>query len=342
MTITGDAHASRMPDGVSLRRLGTWTLLVLCGLLCVAPSRADAGERYALLVTGASGGEAYAKKYQKWRTALALTLREQLGYPADHLITLGEDEGASARSTRDNVRNALNDFRRRAVEGDVTLILLIGHGSADSDGAKFNLVGPDLTVDEWAALIRPIAGRVVFVNSASGSFPFLATLAGRNRVVLVANDSAAQSFETVFPDYFVAAFADEMADRDKNGKVSLLEAFDYASAKVKAFFDGKGQLATERPLLDDTGAGIGREYDSKEPTKDGQLAQVTYLAPEVPASLAGNPELASLLRRRAEFEDRLTVLKGNKEAMTPERYEEELERILLEIARIDRQRRAKT
>ena len=62
MTITGDAHASRMPDGVSLRRLGTWTLLVLCGLLCVAPSCADAGERYALLVTGASGGEAYAKK----------------------------------------------------------------------------------------------------------------------------------------------------------------------------------------------------------------------------------------------------------------------------------------
>lgn len=317
--------------------------LVVCAALTLRPAAAVAGERYAVIVTGAAGGDEYATKYEKWRTGLATTLRETLGYPADHVVTLGEDERAGAKSTRDNVRQALSEVRKRAVDGDVTLVLLVGHGSADSDGAKFNLVGPDLTIDEWASLIRPIAGRLVFVNASSGSFPFLAALAGRNRVVLTANDSAAQNFETIFPEHFVAAFADDIADTDKNGKVSVLEAFNYASAKVKNAFDGKGQLATERALLDDTGAGVGLEYQSKENTRDGQVAQITYLAPEVPAGLAAaNPELATLLRRRADLENRLTLLKAGKESMQPERYEDELERILLEIARIDRQRRAKT
>lgn len=299
-----------------------------------------AGERYAVLVTGASGGAEYAQKYQTWRTAFAKTLIDRLGYPQDHVVTLGEDSAAGSKATGENVRGALATLRKRAVEGDVCLVLLIGHGSADSEEAKFNLVGPDLTVDEWAALVKPIQGRVVFVNAASGSFPFLASLAGRNRVVLTANDSAAQQFETAFPDFFVKAFTDDAADQDKNGKVSVLEAFTYASAKVKEAFEQKGQLATERALIDDTGAGVGRDLETDG--KDGQLAQITYLQPEVPAGLAGNPVLANLMRRRAQLEESLTLLKSNKESTPPTRYEEELERILLEISRIDRQLRTKT
>jgi hypothetical protein len=268
------------------------------------------------------------------------TLKEKFGYPDDRIRVLAEDLSGPGKATRDNVRSALGDLRKRAVEGDVTLVLLIGHGTADTDEAKFNLVGPDLTVDEWAALVKPIAGRVVFVNASSGSFPFLAALAGKGRVVLTANDSAAQQFETVFPEYFIKAFADDAADLDKNGKVSLLEAFTYASSQVKDWFDQKGQLATERAMLDDTGGGTGRDLDT--PGKDGQLAQVTYLAPEVPPGMAANPELASLMRRRAEVEDRLNLLRSNKGDMPPDRYNDELERLLLELARIDRQLRAKT
>lgn len=304
------------------------------------PASARAGERYAVIVTGASGGADYAQKYQTWRTAFANTLTETLGYPPDHVVTLGEDAAAGAKATGENVRSALNTLRKRAVDGDVSLVLLMGHGSADAEEAKFNLVGPDLTVDEWAALVKPIQGRVVFVNGASGSFPFLAAMASRNRVVLTANDSAAQQFETSFPDFFVKAFGDDAADQDKNGKVSILEAFTYASAKVKDAFAQKGHLATERALIDDTGAGIGRDLETEG--KDGQLAQITYLQPEVPVGLAGNPVLANLMRRRAQLEERLTLLKSNKESMPAARYEEELERILLEIARIDRQLRTKT
>jgi len=307
-------------------------------VVCMTPDVALAGERYAVIVTGASGGASYAEKYQKWRTAFVSILKDSFSYPEDHVVALGEDETGRRRSTRENVKAALVEIRARAVDGDVVLVLLIGHGSAESEDAKFNLVGPDLSVNEWADLVKPIRGRLVFVNGSSGSFPFLAAIAGRNRIVLTANDSDAQQFETRFPEFFINAFADPAADTDKNGKVSILESFTFASARVKGAFEQKGQLATERALLDDTGGGIGRDADT--PGRDGQVAQITYLAPEVPPGAA--PEQASLMRRRAELEDQLTVLKSNKDAMPADRYEQELERILLDIARLDRQLRSKT
>jgi hypothetical protein len=36
---------------------------------------------------------------------------------------------------------------------------------------EFNLVGPDLTATEWADLVKPIPGRVVFVDTTGASFP---------------------------------------------------------------------------------------------------------------------------------------------------------------------------
>ena len=70
----------------------------------------------------------------------------------------------------------------------------------------------------------------------------------------------------------------------KNGRVSIWEAFTYASAGVRQWFEQKGQLPTERPLLDDTGAGIGRE--AQNPGTDGAIARVTYLEPDARAGAA--------------------------------------------------------
>src|SRR5262249_23505558 len=159
----------------------------------------------------------------------------------------------------------------RLTRDDQLLVFLIGHGTTvDTDEAKFNLVGPDFSASEWADLLKPLPGRLVFVNTTGASFPFLHKLAGRGRVVLTATDSAAQQFETVFPEYFIKAFGDEAADADRNGRVSIWEAFQYASAAVRQSFEQKGQLPTERPLIDDTGAGVGRE--AQAPGVDGAVA----------------------------------------------------------------------
>jgi len=61
--------------------------------------------------------------------------------------------------------------------------------------------------------------------------------------------------EPDFPEYFVAAYSDEAADRDRNGHVSVYEAFEYAKTKVADAFKQKGFLLTEHATLDDGGEG---------------------------------------------------------------------------------------
>jgi hypothetical protein len=336
------------PSGGALRRTAEALAAVAKGvliaivLLCGSTGSAAASERYALVVTGASGGPQYAQQYDTWRTSFVNTLRDTWNYPDDHVFVLAETESDGvAQSTRDNVRRALADIRAKATKDDVVFVLLIGHGTGgDSDEAKFNLVGPDLSAAEWADLLRPIAGRLVFVDTASGSFPFLERLSGRGRIVITANDSAAQQFETVFAGFFVKAFDDDGADLDKSGRVSIWEAFVYASDGVRRWYEGKGQLATERALLDDNGDRIGREADGVGP--DSLLAQVTYVQPDRPIVETGDSELTGLLRRRAALEAELEALRARKPTMMPDEYEAALEKILLEIAQIDRRVRAKS
>jgi hypothetical protein len=306
------------------------------------PCSARAGDRYALVVTGASGGDAYAQKYTTWRVSFVETLRGNFHYEPQRLIVLAESESVGVRkATRENVRSACANLRTRMTMDDQLLVLLIGHGtSLDGDEAKFNLVGPDLSASEWSDLLRPLPGRLVFVNTTGASFPFLRTLAGKGRVVLTATDAAAQQFETVFPEFFTKAFDDPAADLDRNNRVSMWEAFTYASAGVRLWFEQKGQLPTERPLLDDTGAGIGRE--AQNPGTDGAIARVTYLEPDAALTLPADTALAGLMRRRAELETRLEELKARKESTPPDRYDADLEKLLVEIARISVQIRAKS
>lgn len=304
---------------------------------CIAPSAAaQPPDRFALIVSGASAGQPYAARYERWRNALVETLRERFEYPADRVIVLGETaEGGVGPATREGVRDALASLGRRLGPADQLLIVLIGHGTAaDADTAKFNLVGPDLSASEWASLVAPLTARIVFVNTTSGSAPFLHRLAGRGRVIITADDTAAQRFETVFAEYFVQALQDPAADADKDGRVSVWEAFAFTSDGVRTHFEAGAKLPTERPVLDDDGDGIGREAAGEG--RDGNLARVTYLAPEIRPS-SDDPELDGWLGERAGLQAELERLRASRTALAPDRYEAELERLLVAIARLSQQ-----
>jgi hypothetical protein len=320
---------------------------VVCLLLGACP--AAAADRYAVVVTGASAGAPYAEKYDAWRNAFVATLQKKLGYPPDHIVVLAEQAAPPVRrAAREDVRTVFQDLAKRVTKDDVLLVLLIGHGTSGDEGARFNLVGPDLTAAEWAGLVKPIAGRVVFVNAASGSFEFVEALSGRGRIVLTAADSAAQQYETVFPQFFIEAFAAEEADLDRDGRVSIWEAFQTASAGVTKWFEDQGRLATERPMLDDNGDGIGREAAEAGPAlsvskgPDGQLARVTHLQRDDPAAGTADAELAAMLRQRADLQSRIERLRGARSDMPPDQYERELEALVIELARLERQIRSKS
>jgi hypothetical protein len=303
-------------------------------------AHARAADKYALLITGATGGEQYARQFETWRVMFLSTLRETWAYPDDHIVMLAEQASKNVgQATQQNVRTAVASLKKRMTKDDQLLVLLIGHGSGEGDAARFNLVGPDLQVTEWADLLKGLPGRLVFVDTTGASFAFLHALAGKERVVLTATDSAAQQFETVFPEFFVKAFGDQAADADKNGRISIWEAFAYASAQTKDWYEQHGRLATERALLDDTGAGIGRE--ASVPGPDGELARVTYLDLHNTAA-AGSAEITSLLQRQSQLEDEIDKLRARKSAMPPDEYAAALEKLLIELARVSQQIRAKS
>jgi len=289
-------------------------------------------------VSGASGGEKYAEAHDRWRTQLtsALAKRYQLG-PEQLFVLTERGADTAGRSTGEGVRHAFAALRSRVRREDLLLIVLIGHGTYDGTDAKFNLVGPDLSAADWAELVRALPCRIVVVNTTSASFPFLERLSARNRIVVTATDSAIQRYETIFPEFFAQALTDPAGDLDKNGRLSLWEAFAFASARVKRWYEERGQLPTERALLDDNGDGVGKEAGA--PGFDGVLSRSTYLEPDATVRLTGADEL---LKRRSDLEARLEEVKAKKSSLPPDAYEKELEGILIELAKIGRMIRAKS
>jgi hypothetical protein len=300
---------------------------------------AGADERYALIVSGVSGTEKIAASQDKWVTSLEATLRGRLGIAGDHIVALTETGAGPAAATRDAVTAALTALRQRVTANDTLLVVLIGHGTSVGTVAKFNLVGPDMDSVEWKKALDGIPGRIIFVDTTSASFPFVQDLAAKNRIVIAATDSAAQRFDTMFPQYFIEALDKLSAsDSDKNGRLSVWEAFTYASQAVKQAFDQKGTLVTERAVLDDNGDGTAKDATASGP--DGVLAKTTFLDAE-PASTASNPAAAAMEKQRITLEAQIEELKGRKAQMAPADYDAQLEKLAVELARLSAQIRAK-
>ncbi len=243
------------------------------------------------------------------------------------------------QSTQQNLRNAVAMLRRQVQRDDLLVIVLMGHGTVDGGLAKFNLVGPDLTSEEWGDLLRDLPGRLIAVNTTGGSFPFLRDLADRGRIVVTATESTAQRYDTVFPQELMAALKDPASDLDKNGRVSVWELFVRASKGVASHFERQGLLATERALLDDTGDGAGIEAAGTG--QDGALARATYLERETVGADA-DPELAELLTRRRALEEQAERLKQRKSTMPIEAWEREFEALMIDLARVSKRIRSRS
>lgn len=326
---------------VAIRSGFAWVagLVIVCGL--AAPARAAEGARFALLVQGASGEEQYAVLHRRWLDGLASVLTDRFKYDAAHLIVLSEQpKTGEQKSTAESVRATMARLAKTMTAADQLVIVFIGHGGGEGTDAKFNLVGPDLTVQDWNALLKPIPGRLAIVDTTSSSFPYLAGLAAKDRVVITATSTYSQRFHTQFPDGFVQALSAPDADLDKNGRVSLQEAFIFASRSVKQYYEQKGTMATESAVLDDTGAGTGKDATALA-SADVGLAGLTYLeGVAVPTST--DPETQRLLARQQALTEQLDELRRNKPSMASDQYDKQFEALMLDLASVSRDIRTRT
>ena len=93
------------------------------------------------------------------------------------------------------------------------------------DARPSSICGADLSDVELAEWLAPVKRPVVVINCASASGPFLNRLSGNDRVVVTATKSGHETNFARFGQYLAEAIADPHADLDKDGQVSLLEAF---------------------------------------------------------------------------------------------------------------------
>ena len=290
---------------------------------------------FLLIVVGLAGDPEHGELFQKWGSALA-EASESVGVASDRLVYLSdakEDARVHARATREEIDKALSGFAQAAAPDDVVYVVLMGHGSFDGSTARFNLPGPDMTPADFNTLLKKLPTRnVVFVNTSSSSGPFVEELSAPGRTIITATRNGAERFTTLFGGYFVEAFSADAADADKNKRVSMLEAFQYAKNEVARAYEREGLLATEHALLDDNGDKEG----SQDPTatgSEGRLAAALSLGSAANAApLPDDPTLRALYLERRELERRVEALRLLKDSLPPAKYASELERRVTDLA----------
>jgi len=308
-------------------------------LAAATPAFAD-GKRYAVIVQGASGDPQYATLHRGWVDSLAALLKSQFKIDGPALSILVETpKDGELRSTAESVRSVFDRLAKETKADDLVFVMLIGHGSGDAAAAKFNLIGPDMTAEEWGAMLKPVPARIAFVDSTSSSFPFLAGLAGPNRIVITATSTYAQKYHTVFPDAFIRAMTSTEADADKNGRISVLEAFTYASRLVAQHYEQAGTMSTERASIDDTGDGKGR--DANATGEDGNVAAFTYLAVSTVPTVS-DPEVQQMLVRQQTLTEQVDDLRRRKATMSAADFDREFEKLIVDLALVSRDIRRKT
>jgi hypothetical protein len=158
--------------------------------------------------------------------------------------------------------------------------------------------------------------------------------------VITATKSSQERNETLFPQHFVAAFTTAGADTDKDERVSLLEAFTYAKREVARAYETDSRLPTEHAMLDDDGDRRG----SAEPDPragDGAVARRFIIGARAETAAAtGNGADVALVKRKEQLEAQVDSLRRRKETMKPEAYDRELERLLVDLARVNQTLRA--
>jgi len=238
-------------------------------------------------------------------------------------------------STRARLSEAMAAVARDAKPEDDLVLTLIGHGSFDGTEYKFNLVGPDITAADLAALCDKVpAKRQLIVNTTSASGGAVAALERPGRAVIAATKTGTEKNATVFARYWVEALQDPTADTDKSDSISALEAFAYANRKTADFYTSQKRLATEHAEFEDTGKAEAVRAQPQEGREGALMAAFTVVRIGAAQATMNDPAKRSLMAKKEELEQKIDALKYQKAAMEPGEYKKELTAALVALAQV--------
>lgn len=284
---------------------------IVLGLAAVAaPSSAAT---YYLIVGGLGGEARYEESFTQQAQSLAQSASRSLD--GDERVTLL----SGSEATREAVVAALENLAATLSESDAVAVFVVGHGSFDGEQYKLNLPGPDIDGDTFGKLFAALPARQqIIVNTTSASGAVLETWAADGRTLITATKSGGERNATRFAEHWAQALASDEADANKNGAITVQEAFDFTARKVADSFEGAGLLATEHAEI----AG-----------KDVLGFNIALLSERV----ATTEQLRGLLDQLESLEGQVAVLRGRRDSMNNDAYLDELQDLLLELALVQRE-----
>ena len=276
---------------------------------------------YGVVVAGLGGSPEYDDAFATTSRNLATGLGT---LESDESLVILLDE----KATRDAILDAIDTQAKRmqadldnaeGIAGDTAFVLMLtGHGNADRDGWRFNITGPDITSDDLIAALNSVPSvRQLVVLAASASGAALESMSQLGRVLVTATKSGGEINAVRFHEFLAEALQSNVADYDRNEILTIAEAYRFADARTREYYEQKKLLASEHSRLRGDLAGefavslLGSLQDAKD-----------------------DPLVATLLDERLELEQAFNVLRQRKPDMSVEAYYSELETLLLSIAQL--------
>lgn len=291
-----------------------------------------------LVVVGAPGEESYEEPFA--RTAATWAAAGSQAGLKTHVIGAEDEPESSNVPQRDQVQSLLAGLPTSG--RDTLWFVFVGHGTYDGRVAKINLIGPDVTSAELREWLAPIERPMVIVHGGAASAPFINALSGPNRIVVTATENGNEINYSRFGEYLASAITNPDADIDRDGQISILEAFVSASDRTQIFYDESGRLATEHALIDDNGDSRGTPFDWFNGTRIGKQAWDVKIKPDGNwarlLSLIPSPAEQSMTDaqriERAELEAEVEALRVRKSEMPEDDYYAQLEAIFRQLSQV--------
>ena len=297
-------------------------LRFLLAFLLLLPATALA-ESSALILKTPAGSPEHEEKFAKWTEGTRKALVERFGFAADRVIVLADKRTAQAE-----IQKAFAALKQQLKPLDTFFLFFIGHGSGETSEYKFNISGPDYTAADYAKLLSSLTvGRSVIVNGTPASGASIEALGGKNRVIITATRSGQEGNDTVFYDHFLEALQSAAADEDKDQKVSVWEAFKFATAGTERFYKEEGRLATEHPQIADNGGEKIGVTNKEIPL----IARSTSFQVDRPI-VSSDPKLQVMLNQRKDLEQKIEALRINKADIPEAEYDKQMEDLLVQLA----------
>ena len=325
---------SENQNGGNWRILGQFVMALVCTILPFANLHGEKKIPEVAIIQGASGEEAYEKKFARW----AENFRNACVY-ADRTVRNIHKVDRNI-TPREQIRSWLQLLETTPKQP--IWIFLIGHGTFDGKSAKFNLIGPDLSAEDLKNWLKPHKDRsVLIINMASSSAPFVSKLSSPNHIILSATRSGSEYNSTQLANFLSKNIINPEADLDQDGQTSLLEAWLYSTRELADHYKQDGRLQTEHSILDDNADGKGTQpkafvgilpKDTSEESKipDGFRAHQHHLKQsDFEKSLSVEQR-----KLRDDLEHQIHQLRRKKSILTEEEYYQKLEELLRKLGQI--------